>query len=91
MALYTSFSASHTNWSTPSTGSSSVVLVVVLMPEVLFHCVTLTMSSCARLDEFKFARPLVQVVHTLASDAVQLRRGLMYAQALYVLQSSSRE
>jgi hypothetical protein len=37
------------------------------------------------------ASPEVQVVNTLASDAVQLRGELRYAHGLCVLQSASRE
>ena len=47
--------------------------------------------SCAKLEEFMFAGPEVHVVHTLASEAVQLRGGLRYAHGLYASQSSSRE
>ena len=43
------------------------------------------------LVEFIFASPLVQVVSTLASDAVQFRRGLIVAHGLYRSQSDCRE
>ena len=86
------FTASHTNWSTPSSVTSSVVLsdegkhglASVMFARVMLH----TMSSCARLDEFRFAGPEVHVVNTLANEAVQFRRGLRYAHGLYRLHSS---
>ena len=70
MALYGLFTASHTNWSTPSSVTSSVVLVTHVF--VAFVFVTFTMSSCARLLEFRLAGPDVHVVNRLASDALQL-------------------
>jgi hypothetical protein len=79
-ALYWMFGTSHRNWSTPSTTLSSVVLVNV--PDALVR-----KSRNARLDEFRFAGPLVQVLYRLASDALQYARGLRYAHGLYRLQS----
>ena len=43
------------------------------------------------LVEFRFASPLVQVVRTLASDAVQFCGGLIVAHGLYRSQSDCRE
>ena len=86
MALQFSLTASQTNWSSPSTVTSSVVLTIHVDVALLF--VTLAMSRCARLDEFRLAGPEVHVVKRLASEALQLRRELRYAHGLYLLHSS---
>ena len=46
------------------------------------------MSMLAKFEELRLAGPEVQVVNTLASEALQSRGGLRYAHGLYRLHSS---